>query len=128
MGLSDSQLQQTFRLFIPGRPPALLPGRSGSPRFLDASFRARSSLSPRGALQVPILVSSLQVTGFVISGSLATPNQCIEAESDSLALGLTRSRSGGFAPFCIHISLWIPARFPRSVTLTQGAAATWWTS
>jgi hypothetical protein len=99
MGLSDSHLRQTFRLFIPGRLPALSPGRSGSPRFLDASFRARSPQSPRGALQVLLLVSSLQVTGFIISGSLATPDQCNEAESDSLALGLTRSRSRGFAPF-----------------------------
>ena len=99
MGLSDSHLQQTLRLFIPGHPPALSPGRNGSPRFLDASFRARSPQSPRGALQVHLLVPSLQVTGFVISGSLATPNECNEAESGSLALGLTRSRSRGFAPF-----------------------------
>ena len=99
MGLSDSHLRQAFRLFIPDQPPALSPNRNGSPRFLDASFRARSPLSPRGALQVPILVSSLQVTGFVISGSLATSNLCNEAESGSLALGLTRSRFRGFAPF-----------------------------
>ena len=63
----------------------------GSPRFLDASFRARSPLSPRGALQVPILISSLQVKGFSISGSLAAPNRCNEAESGSLALRLALS-------------------------------------
>ena len=114
MGPSDSRLRQAFLLFIPGRPPALSPGRSGSPRFLDASFRARSPLSPRGALQVPILVSSLQVTGFVISGSLATPNQCIEAEAGSLALGLTRLRSRGFAPFAsIYCHEYRPASYAR---------------
>jgi hypothetical protein len=99
MGLSDSHLRQTLRLFIPGRLPAPSPGRSGSPRFLDASFRARSSQPPRGALQMLILVSSLQVAGFIISGSLATPKQRNEAESDSLALGLTRSRFRGISPF-----------------------------
>jgi len=98
MGLSDSRLQQSLRLFIPGYPPALSPGRNGSPRFLGASFRARSPLSPRGALQVRLSVSSLQVTGFIISGSLATPDKCNEAETGSLALGLTRLRSRGFAP------------------------------
>ena len=103
MGLSDSHLRQTLRLFIPGRPPARPPSRSGSPRFLDASFRARSPQPPRGALQVLSLVSSLQVTGFIISGSLATPNERNEAESGSLALGLTRSRSRGLNPFAFII-------------------------
>ena len=101
MGLSDSRRRQTSRLF-PGHPPALKPSRSGSPRFLDASFRARSPLSPRDALQVHLLVSSLQVTGFLHSGSLAAPNQRNEAESDSLALGLTRSQSRGASPFATH--------------------------
>jgi hypothetical protein len=114
MGLSDSHLRQTLRLFIPGRPPALSPGRSGSPRFLDASFRARSSQPPRGALQVLLLVSSRQVTGFVISGSLATPNKRNEAESDSLALGLTRSRSRGHSPFAsIYCYEYRPASYDR---------------
>jgi hypothetical protein len=118
MGLSDSRLRQTLRLFIPGHPPARSPGRSGSPRFLDASFRARSSQPPRGALQVPLFVSSLQVAGFINSGSLAAPNQRNEAESDSLALGLTRLRSRGITPFasiCTYeyrpaSHAWLPSR------------------
>ena len=114
MGLSDSHLRQTRRLFIPGRPPALSPNRSGSPRFLDASFRARSSQPPRGALQVLWLVSSRQVTGFIISGSLATPNERNEAESDSLALGLTRSRYRGHSPFAsIYCYEYRPASYDR---------------
>jgi len=83
MGLSDSRPRQTSRLFIPGFPPALSPSRSGPPRFLGASFRARSSQPPRGALQVLILVASLQMAGFIISGSLIAPNQRNEAEMDT---------------------------------------------
>jgi hypothetical protein len=104
MGLSDSRLRQIHRLFIPGYLPALSPHRSGSPRFLDASLRARSPLSPRGALQVHMPVSSLQVTGFIIFGSLAAPDWCNEAEPGSLALGLTRSRSRGSTPIAFIIS------------------------
>ena len=108
------RLRQTLRLFIPGRPSALSPGRSGSPRFLGASFRARSSQPPRGALLVLLLVSSRQVTGFIISGSLATPNERNEAESDSLALGLTRSRFRGISPFASsYCSKYRPASHDR---------------
>jgi hypothetical protein len=54
----------------------------------DVSLEDPLSQPPRGALQVLILVSSLQVAGFINSDSLATPRQRNEAESDSLALGL----------------------------------------
>ena len=101
-GLSDSQPRQTSRLCIPGHPSAPSPGRSGSPRFLGASFRARSSQPPRGALQVHMPIASPQVSDFVIFGSLAAPNWRIEAESDSLSLGLTRSRSTRFKCFAIR--------------------------
>jgi hypothetical protein len=93
MGLSDSRLQQTSRLFIPGYPPALTPDHSGSPRFLGASFRARSPLSPRDALQMHLPVASLQISDFVVSGRLVASIWCNEAEPGSLALGLTRLRS-----------------------------------
>ena len=73
MGLSDSQPRQIFRLFIPGYPSAPPPSRGGSPRFLDASFRARPPQPPRGAPQVHTPVASLQVPGFIIFGSLAAP-------------------------------------------------------
>jgi hypothetical protein len=43
-------------------------------------------------LQVLMLVSSLQISGFSFSGSLAASNWCNEAETGSLALGLTLSR------------------------------------
>ena len=103
MGLSDSQLRQTSRLFIPGHPPALSPDRSGSPRFLDASFRARPPLPPRGTPQVHTPVASLRVAGFHLSGGLAAPTLRNEAESGSLALGLTRSRSAGATCFATRL-------------------------
>jgi hypothetical protein len=102
MGLSDSRLRQISRLLIPDHSPALSPDRSGSPSFLDASFRARPPLSPRGALQVRVPVSSLQLTGFIVSGSLVTPSCCNEAGPGSLALGPTRSLSQGVRPHCVH--------------------------
>lgn len=99
MGLSDSRPRQISRLCIPDHPPAFTPGRGGSPRFLDASFSARSPLPPRDALQVLALVSSLQISGFSFSGRLAASNWCNEAETGSLALGLTLSQSAGFNRF-----------------------------
>ena len=93
MGLSDSQLQQTFRLFIPGHLSTPSPGHSGSPRFLGASFRARSPLSPRDALQMHLPVASLQISDFGVSGRLVASTWRNEAEPGSLALGLTRLRS-----------------------------------
>ena len=105
MSLSDSHLQQISRLCIPGHPPALAPSHGGSPRFLDASFRARSPQPPRGVLQVLLSVASLQVSGFVISGSLTTPTWRNEAESGSLSLGLARSQSVGFSYFAIQYNL-----------------------
>jgi len=72
MGLSDSRHGQLT--VIDSRQP-LVPNHrhAGSPRFLDVSFRARSPQPPRGALQLHLLVASPQVTGFTISGRLATP-------------------------------------------------------
>ena len=93
MGLSDSQSQQISRLCIPGHPLALSPSRTGSPRFLGASFRTRPPQTPRSALQVPAPVATLQVAGFVHYGRLATLTWTNEAESGSLTLGLARSRS-----------------------------------
>jgi hypothetical protein len=104
MGLSDSRLRQTARLFIPDHPVVPTPRRRGSPRFLGASFRARFPLSPRGALQVHTPVASLQVSGLAISGRLATPTLCNEAESGSLSLRLTRSQSGAICPFVSKIA------------------------
>jgi len=104
IGLSDSQLQQTSRLFVPGHPPAPTPDHSGSPRFLDASFRARSPLSPRDALQMHLPVASLQMAGFRVSGRLAASNWCNEAEPGSLALGLTRSRSVVSLHFAVDLN------------------------
>jgi len=118
MGLSDSRMQQISRLFIPGHPPAFPPSRSGSPRFLGASFRKRPPLSPRSAPQVRIPVSSLQVSGFAQSGRLATPTLCNEAETGSLSLGLMRSRFRGINPFATRVTPdhrsashgWLPSR------------------
>ena len=74
-------------------------GRCGYPRFPVTSLRACSLQSPRDALRVLMLVTSPQMAGFAFSGELATSNGCNEAESSSLPLGLTRSRSGAFHPF-----------------------------
>jgi hypothetical protein len=104
MGLSDSRLRQMTRLFIPAYPVVPTPHRRGSPRFLGPSFRARLPLSPRGALQVPTPVASLQMSGLAISGRLATPTLRNEAESGSLALRLTRSQSGAIHPFVTRFS------------------------
>jgi hypothetical protein len=104
MGLSDSRLRQTARLFIPAYPVVPTPRRRGSPRFLGPSFRARFPLSPRGALQVHTPVASLQVSGLTISGRLATPTLRNEADSGSLALRLTRSQSGAIHPFATRVT------------------------
>jgi hypothetical protein len=101
MGLSDSRLRQTPRLFIPGHPSSR---RSGSPRFLGPSFRARFPLSPRGALPVLSPVASPQISGLTLSGRLATPTLHNEADSGSLALRLTRSQSGVIHPFVTRIA------------------------
>ncbi len=60
------------QLFIPGR-CWRTSHHVGSPRFLDATVRARPPLSPRGALRLHTLVALPQVTGFIMSGRLATP-------------------------------------------------------
>jgi hypothetical protein len=104
MGLSDSRLRSPDRLFIPGQPSVCSPYRSGSPRFLGASFRARFPLPPRGALQVPTPVASLQVSGLAVSGRLATPTLRNEADPGSLSLRLTRSQSRAVNPFVTRIA------------------------
>jgi hypothetical protein len=104
MGLSDSRLRSSVRLFIPGQPSVHSPYHSGSPRFLGASFRVRFPLSPRDARQVPLPVASLPVSGFTISGRLATPTLRNEADLGSLALRLTRSRSGAVHPFVTRVA------------------------
>jgi hypothetical protein len=70
-----------------------------------ASFRMRPPLSPRGALQVLLLIASLQVSGFTLFGRLATPSWCNEADPGSLALGLTRSQSGTVHPFASTLTV-----------------------
>jgi hypothetical protein len=52
--------------------------------------------APRGAPQMHVPVASPQVPGLIISGSLATPTLCNEAEPGSLALGLAPSLSREF--------------------------------
>ena len=48
---------------------------AGYPRFLDGSFPARCPHSPRKARQVLLPVASPPVSGFIISGGLATFNR-----------------------------------------------------
>ena len=104
MGLSDSHLRQTPRLFIPAHPVVILtPRRRGSPRFLGPSFPARLPLSPRGALPVLSPIASLQVSGLTVSGRLATPTLPNEAGSGSLTLRLTGSQSGAIRPFVTRL-------------------------
>ena len=65
--------------------------RAGSLRFLGFSFPARCLQSPRGACRLRSSVASPAVAGVAISGRLAAPKKCNEAESSSLALRLTGS-------------------------------------
>ena len=67
---------------------------NGSPGFPVHSFGTRSLQPPRPILRVHTLITSPQITGFNISGSLAIGKQRNEAESSSLALGLAPSSSG----------------------------------
>jgi len=70
-----------------------------------ASFRTRPPFPPRGALQVLLLVASLQVPGFTLFGRIATPIWCNEADPGSLALGLMRSQSGTVHPFASTVTV-----------------------
>ena len=81
--------------------PEILPDAAscGVSQVPTASFRTRSPFPPRGALQVLLLVASLQVPGFTQSGRLAIPTLRNEANSGSLALGLMRSQLGTVHPF-----------------------------
>ena len=64
---------------------------AGSPRLLDFSFPTRCLQSPRGARRLRSSVASPTMAGFVLSGRLATPTLCNEAESSSIALRLAGS-------------------------------------
>jgi len=96
MGLSDSHPDRPCGYWFPHSSGFTY--SNGSPRFLCTSFYARSPLSPRSALWLQMLISSPQVTGFIVSGSLAALIWCNEAESGSLSLGLTHSCSGVLPP------------------------------
>ena len=75
---------------------------AGPPRFLDRSVRARRPHSPRKARRVHMPVASPSVSGFTISGRLATFTRCNEAVSGSLALRLTRSLPGASPRGLLH--------------------------
>ena len=68
-----------------------LPPFAGSPRFLCFSFPTRCLQSPRGACRLRSSVASPTVAGFVLSGRLAAPTLCNEAESSLLSLRLAGS-------------------------------------
>jgi hypothetical protein len=70
--------------------PTLLPS-AGSPRLLDFSFPTRWLQSPRGAHRLHSSAASPMMAGFVLSGRLAAPILCNEAESSSIALRLAGS-------------------------------------
>ena len=63
----------------------------GPLRFLDFSFPTRCLQSPRGVRRRCASVKAPTITGFTISGRLATPTLCNGAESSSLALRLAGS-------------------------------------
>jgi hypothetical protein len=103
MGLSDSHLRQTSRLFVPGRPSALPRATMGLPGS-SAYLSARAFPSHPG---VPYrCICPLLPCKFQASPSLAGwphPVSRNEAETGSLSLRLTRSRSGGSSSFASHL-------------------------
>ena len=102
MSRSDSRPWPTAALCLPRRRWTLPPPHAGPPRFLDRSVRARRPHSPRKARRVHMPVASPSVSGFTISGRLATFTRCNEAVSGSLALRLTRSLPGASPRGLLH--------------------------
>ena len=80
---------QSVGWLSPRKPP---PGRVS--QVSDRSFAVRRPLSPRGTRPPQVLVAWRPVTGFTLSGGLAVPTLCNEAETGSLALRLTASPPG----------------------------------
>jgi len=54
---------------------------------------------------MPLPVTILQMAGFHVSGRLAASDWCNEAETGSLALGLTRSRSVVSLHFAVDVTI-----------------------
>jgi hypothetical protein len=76
------------------------------------SVDTRRPLSPRKARPVHMPVASWSVTGFSISGRLATFDWCNEAETGSILAARTFA-ARGFAP-------WITPRHARLATMSNG--------
>ena len=104
MGLSDSHMRQTSRLFIPGHPPALIRATVGLPGS-SVHLSARAFPYHPGApckCICPLLPCRFQASPH--PAGWPHPITCNEAETSSLSLRLTRSRSRGPTSFASHLA------------------------